>query len=94
MNPRPTRETIESLRITLHKLEQTADREHDEQSMADLKRIVLNRIAELEMSVSLESVEAEIAETPAPADLVPPASIAESDPRNEVIDTTQSDKLD
>ena len=48
MNPRPTRETLDSLRITLQKLEQTAHPASNGQDIAELKQILLNRMAELE----------------------------------------------
>jgi hypothetical protein len=45
---RPSPDTVESLRITLHKLELTLDPVQDAGAMAELKRVILLRIAELD----------------------------------------------
>ena len=45
---RPTHETLESLRLTLLKIEQNAEPEQDAEALAELKRILLQRIAQLE----------------------------------------------
>ena len=50
---RPVAVTLESLQVTLHKLEQTADPTQD---AADLKRILLRRIAELEAAQAVETI--------------------------------------
>ena len=42
-------DTINSLRMTLQQLEQTADTARDSMAFAQLKRIFLKRIAELEI---------------------------------------------
>jgi hypothetical protein len=55
MHPRPTRDTLRSLRITLQKLEQNSDADEDASAMVELKRILMNRIAELELLSALES---------------------------------------
>ena len=46
---RAPRETIDSLRITLQSLEQSAEATSDPEVVAELKRILLRRIADLEM---------------------------------------------
>ncbi len=52
MLSRPALETIEILRRTLEQMER--DPHFDAESMAELRRIVLNRIAELEADRVLE----------------------------------------
>ena len=44
------RDTVESLRIVLRKVEQTADPGQDAADVIDLKRILRKRIAEIEAS--------------------------------------------
>jgi hypothetical protein len=44
---RPSKDVLESLRVTLQKLEHGLDPTHDASAMAELKRMVLLRIAEL-----------------------------------------------
>lgn len=48
MTLRSLRDTIESLRTILRKTEQTSDPDQDAVAVNDLKRILQNRIAELE----------------------------------------------
>jgi hypothetical protein len=76
MKARPAHETLESLRLTLLKVEQSVEPGHDEEALAELKHILLQRIAELEAIQVVESAEAQIAAKPDPATLVPPASMA------------------
>jgi hypothetical protein len=52
---RPTRDTIESLRLTLERVEQSIDPSADAQEIAELKRILLARIADLEAVTALEA---------------------------------------
>ncbi len=59
MGPRPTESTIEALRLTIHQIEQTTDPGVDPESVAELKRILLNRIAELEAVPALTGPESE-----------------------------------
>jgi hypothetical protein len=49
MTLRSVPDTINSLRMTLQQLEQTADTARDSMAFAQLKRIFLKRIAELEI---------------------------------------------
>ena len=42
-------DTIESLRVTLQEVEQTMEAVHGSADLAELKRILLDRIAELEI---------------------------------------------
>ena len=49
MTLRSVPDTIESLRATLQRLEQKADTARDSMDFAQLKRILLKRIAELEI---------------------------------------------
>jgi hypothetical protein len=89
---RPTPKSLESLRLTLQQLEQTGD--PNDASISELKRVVLNRIADLELAKKLETTEDEIDNAPEPADLIPPPSMPEEDPSEEADDMTQLSKLD
>ena len=64
MTLRNARETLDSLRVTLQKLEQTADSVSDGRDVAELKQILLNRIAELETLNALQPAQAEPMPTP------------------------------
>ena len=50
---RPSVDTLESLRVTLQTLEQASSTMQDASALADLKRMVLLRIAELEAANTL-----------------------------------------
>jgi len=90
---RPTRETLESLRVTLHKLEQATDPASNGHDVAELKQILLNRIAELETLNAMQPEEA--ASTPAvPSDLPPLAAVTEQESVKETFETTGLEKLD
>jgi len=81
MKARPAHETLESLRLTLLKVEQTAEPDQDREALADLKRILLQRIAELEAVQAIESAAAlqsapgQTEDKPSSADLVLPPSV-------------------
>jgi hypothetical protein len=90
---RPTPESLESLRLTLQKLEQTGDSRNDNASISDLKRSVLNRIADLELTKKLETTVEEIDDPHGPADLILP-SLAEEDPSEDAVDEIPLNKLD
>jgi hypothetical protein len=94
MPQRPTPKSLESLHVTLQKLEQTSDPGQDETSIAVLKRVLVNRIADLELTKTFELAEAEIDKAHEPADLVPPPSITEEGTPEMTMDTVQLDKLD
>ncbi len=65
------------------------------ESLAAFKNIILNRIADLEMSATLAPTDAETAPTPAPSDLVSPASIAQDSPQQEATPgLSELEKLD
>jgi hypothetical protein len=94
---RPAHETLESLRLTLLKVEQTAEPDQDREALADLKRILLQRIAELEAvqaleiqalesAAVLESASGATEDKPNPADLVPPASVIVDDSNDVAVD--------
>jgi hypothetical protein len=93
---RPAHETLESLRLTLLKIEQTAEPDQDREALADLKRILLQRIAELEAvqalesSAALESASGQTEDKPNPAELVPPASVTEDDSNDTAADADPS----
>ena len=91
MNLRPAQETLDSLRVTLQKLEQAVDPVSDGQDVAELKRILLNRIAELEALQALQPEE--VAPAPAPSDLPSIAAAAEEQPPQEAADATGLEKL-
>ena len=59
MTRRPSQDTLESLRITLQNLEQTPYIGKEAEAMAALKSILLNRIADLEVSTMLVPAETE-----------------------------------
>jgi hypothetical protein len=91
MASRTSLETLESLRVTLHKLEQTTDPSSDVQAVAELKQILLNRMAELETLNALAPQQPEAA--PAPADLPPLPAITEEETR-EMVSAVPLEKLD
>lgn len=94
MPRRPTQKTLESLHVTLQKLEQTDNPGRDEESITELKRVLLNRIVDLELSKTLETGESEIENKPEPAELVPPKTELEKASADQMIDSTQLEKLD
>jgi hypothetical protein len=94
MPRRPTARSLESLHLTLQKLEQTSDPGKDDASISDLKRALLNRIVDLELSKTLETKDDEGDKAPEPADLVPPPSITEESTPETDIDKTSIEKLD
>ena len=94
MSVRPARETLESLRVTLHKLEQTADSASDRQDVAELKQILLNRIAELETLNALQPADTDPAVASAPSDLPPLAADAEEQPVKDTPEALPLEKLD
>jgi len=93
MRRRPTPKSLELLRMTLQKLEQTSPAS-GEASIADLKRVLVNRIADLELAKTLEPADAEFDEAHEPADLVPPQSKTEERSHEMAGDTLQLEKLD
>ena len=93
MTARSAQETLESLRITLQKLEQTSDPASNREDVADLKQILLNRIGELETLQALHPEQAEVAQAPAPSDL-PSIAAAEGEPAKEAAESVGLDKLD
>jgi hypothetical protein len=78
---RPDEDVLNSLRITLQKLEQDPNVAQNAESLAAFKNIILNRIADLEMAATLAPPDSAEAPPPAPSDLVPPASIAQDEPQ-------------
>jgi len=65
MSHRPTSELIQSLRVTLQKLEENFASLEDQPVMAELKRILLLRIADIEAVDALQEAEAsEVAPEP------------------------------
>jgi hypothetical protein len=94
MPRRPTPKSLESLHLTLQKLEQTSDPGKDDASISDLKRVLLNRIVDLELSKTFEVKDDESDKAPEPAELIPPASITEESTPETDIDKTSIEKLD
>ena len=89
MSLRAPKDTAESLRLTLQKLEQAADPAHDAAARAELKRILLMRIADLE---ALEALKAAAKNDPPPPDLaetpplpVSPETIAAAEPNDQTL---------
>jgi hypothetical protein len=93
MTARSARETLESLRITLQKLEQTSDPASNREDVAELKQILLNRIAELETLHALHPEEPEVAQAPATSDL-PSIAAAEGESAKETAESVGIEKLD
>jgi hypothetical protein len=87
---RPAQGTLESLRLTLLKVEQSAEPEHDAEALAELKRILLHRIAELEAMQAIESAAAPTADQPNPANPVPPASLTVGDSKDIATDADRA----
>lgn len=54
MGPRPVSDTIAILHRTLEEIERDLDPVSDGMALSELKRIVLNRIAELELESALQ----------------------------------------
>jgi hypothetical protein len=98
MYPRPSSDTLRSLRITLQKLEQNFEVNEDASAMTELKRILLNRISELEVVSSLESRNGhQNGDHPAPADLSELPALVHSaaiEVSKETADKTDPEKLD
>lgn len=91
---RPSCDTLRSLRITLQKLEQNSDGDEDASAMVELKRILLNRIAELEVVSALESEHPEELDTPDPAALPALLQMGEANSAKETGDTSDPDRFD
>ncbi len=94
MPRRPTPKSLESLHVTLQKLEQTGDPGKDDASISELKRVVLNRIADLELSKTLVSGDDEAEPHPDPTDLVPPPPKPDEGESAEALDKAELEKLD
>lgn len=97
MSLRPSPQTLESLRLTLQNLEQSADPTSDPQELAELKGILLRRIADLEVldALSSQSETSPVCDEQsdaATADLPPLEIVAAEEPAAEIVDTTQLDK--
>jgi hypothetical protein len=93
MAPRSSKETLESLRVTLQKLEQSTDSPSNGHDVAELKQILLNRIAELETLSAMEPAQAESAPT-SPSDLPPLAVTTEENTAKKVSDAIPLEQLD
>jgi hypothetical protein len=93
---RPTRETLESLRATFQKLEQeeTDDSAQTAEPVGELKRALLNCIADLELSQILDASVGAAYDARNPADLPPLASTIEEENLDAFTENTKLDKLD
>ncbi len=91
---RSTAETLESLRATLQKLEQSPAAAANPQSFSELKRVLLNRIAELELAQTLEASDPATDKAPDPADLVPLPAVVEENLYGQPTNDTDLEKLD
>lgn len=94
MRRRPTSKTLKSLHITLQRLEQTAAPAETPESMSELKRVVLNRIADLELTQILETTEDTTDKAANPPGLVPPSLAIEEELLQESAESPDLDKLD
>ena len=94
MTARSAQETLESLRVTLQRLEQASDLAADRQDIAELKQILLNRIAELETLNCLHPQPA-AAEKARPLSDLPALAVATAeDPVKEAAEAASVEKLD
>jgi hypothetical protein len=91
---RPTLKSLESLNLTLQKLEQTGGPGKDDATITELKRVLLNRIADLELSKTLETEDEKIDKAPDLADLALPPSTTEEGSAGEHTEKTSLGKLD
>jgi hypothetical protein len=91
MTVRPTHETLESLRITLQKMEQITESESDTHDVTELKRLLLNRIAELETLEALQPEE--VHPQPILSDLPAIAASTEGDVVNESPEVSTLNKM-
>jgi hypothetical protein len=94
MSRRPTPKSLESLHVTLQKLEQTSDPDKKDASISELKQVVLNRIIDIELANTLATADDEIDRGSSPAELIPPPSMTEEGTPETSIDNTALDKLD
>ena len=94
MTRRPTPKSLESLRVTLQKLEQTEDPDSGEHSISELKRVVLNRIADLELSKKLETGDGEADNAPELGDLTSLPLITEDGAPEKDLDLAPLEKFD
>jgi hypothetical protein len=90
---RPTTKSLESLNLTLQQLEQSGDPDQDDASITELKRVLLNRIADLELSKTLETDD-NSDKDPKFTNLASLASATQDTTFEEDIDRTAIDKLD
>jgi hypothetical protein len=90
---RSSKETLESLRVTLQKLEQTVEPPLNGQDITELKQILLNRIAELEALSAIEPAEAQ-SPPPSPSELPPIAVTTEPDGVKKTVDAIPLEQLD
>ena len=80
MTARSAQVTLQSLRVTLQRLDQTSDLAADRQDIAELKQILLNRIAELETLNALQPQPAEAGQARPLSELPLLAVATEEDP--------------
>ena len=91
---RPTPKSLESLSLTLQKLEQSSDPEKDDDSIVELKRVLLNRIADLELSRKLVTENDESDQACELAEVVPSPLVAEDTTHEAPREKTPLEKLD
>ena len=83
---RRSNDVLESLRVTLQKLEHGLDPIHDAPAMAELKRMLLLRIAELEAVDALQHAVVDV-ETAGPSGLPLHLAVTEGVAGKETVDT-------
>jgi hypothetical protein len=100
MSLRPSTEIIESLRVVLHRLEEEFAFPEDQPAMAELKRILLLRIADLEaVELALDSADTDKPmpdkyEASEQAQPLPIPSVIEESQIQAAVDKESLEKLD
>jgi hypothetical protein len=94
MPRRPTARSLESLHVTLQKLEQTSDAGQEDSSISELKQVVLSRIIDLELSKTFGATDDEVENELNVADLTPLPPLADSRPAEMGADEKPLEKFD
>ena len=94
MPRRPTAQSLESLHVTLQKLEQSSNPGQEDGSISELKQVVLNRIIDLELSKTLVTEDDDSEEGRETADLAALPPLAESLPAEDIPRDPLLEKLD
>jgi len=84
MSLRAPRETVDSLRLTLQSLEQNTDETSDPQALAELKRILLRRMADLEAADALAALSTSTQPPESPSDVLPLEAVMNDEPTKDI----------